>query len=99
MSQPDSLPITEEDFNKTPPVVQALVLTLWEKVSVLEAEISALREQVAQNSTNSSRPPSSDRHRLRNRNGPLRDESPVVNPVMRAFLEHFSLYFVQNLKR
>lgn len=60
MSAPDSLPITEEDWNKTPHAVQVLVLALWEKVSALEAEISALREQVGQNSTNSSRPPSAD---------------------------------------
>ena len=53
MSRPVSLPITEEDWNNTPPAVQTLVLALWE-------QISALREQVGQNSCNSSRPPSSD---------------------------------------
>jgi hypothetical protein len=60
MSLPDSLPITEEDWNNTPPVVQALVVALWEEVSALRNEISVLREQVGQNSLNSSRPPSSD---------------------------------------
>lgn len=53
MSLPASLPITEEDWNSTPKVVQALVLALL-------AEVSALREQVGKNSRNSSRPPSSD---------------------------------------
>ena len=42
MSQPDSLPIIEEDWNNTPPAVQALVLALWEKVSALQEEISVL---------------------------------------------------------
>ena len=60
MCRPDSLPITSEDWNNTPPAVQALVLTLWEEVSSLRLEIAALREQVGQNSQNSSRPPSSD---------------------------------------
>jgi len=49
---PVDLPISEEDWNGTPPAVQALLLVLW-------AEVQALREQVGQNSTNSSRPPSS----------------------------------------
>lgn len=53
MSLPASLPITETEWNNTPPAVQALVLALW-------TEVSALREQVGRNSQNSSRPPSSD---------------------------------------
>lgn len=53
MSLPASLPITEADWNSTPPAVQALVLALW-------AELASLREQVGKNSRNSSRPPSSD---------------------------------------
>lgn len=60
MSLPDSLPITSHDWNSTPPAVQALVLALWDEVSALRAESAALREQVGQNSKNSSRPPSSD---------------------------------------
>jgi len=53
MSLPISLPIASEDWNNTPPAVQALVLALW-------AELASLREQVSQNSRNSSRPPSGD---------------------------------------
>ena len=67
MSLPTSLPLTEEDFNKTPPAVQALVLAQWEEILVLREQISALREQIAvlteqvsKNSKNSSRPLSSD---------------------------------------
>jgi len=60
MLRPENLPITEEDWNKTPPAVQAWIRILWERVSALEAEISAMKEQVGQNSKNSSLPPSSD---------------------------------------
>ena len=67
MSLPTSLPLIEEDFNKTPPAVQALVLAQWEEIlalreqiSALQKEISVLTEQVSKNSKNSSRPPSSD---------------------------------------
>lgn len=67
MSLPTSLSLTEEDFNKTPPAVQALVIAQWEEImalreqiSALQQEISVLTEQVSKNSKNSSRPPSSD---------------------------------------
>ena len=67
MSLLASLPLKEDDFNTTPPAVQALVLAqreeillLREQVSALQKEISALREQVSKNSKNSSLPPSSD---------------------------------------
>ena len=61
------LSISPEDWQATPPAVQALVGAQAEKIRVLEEElqrlredVAALREQVGQNSTNSSRPPSSD---------------------------------------
>jgi transposase len=59
--------ISEEDWNHTPPAVQALVLSLWQQVQTLQAQVEALegekaqlREQLGQTSRNSSRPPSSD---------------------------------------
>ena len=62
-----NLTIAEEDWNRTPPAVQAAVEalqaqveTLRAKDEALRAENEALREQVGQNSTNSSRPPSTD---------------------------------------
>ena len=66
MAFPASLPVPEEDFNKTPAAVQALVLAQWEEILALREQISALREQigvlteqVSKNSKNSSHPPSS----------------------------------------
>lgn len=67
MSLPDSLPIAQEDWNQTPPAVQAVILAqaeairaLRQEVERLQGEVAELQEQVGQNSTNSSRPPSSD---------------------------------------
>jgi len=67
MPLPPELPITEEDWNRTPPAVQAVVIALWQQVQALQAQVAALqtevaqlREQVGRNSRNSSQPPSSD---------------------------------------
>src|SRR5512136_309170 len=67
MPLPSELPITEEDWNRTPPAVQAVVVVLWQQVQALQAQVAALqaevaqlREQVGRNSQNSSQPPSSD---------------------------------------
>ena len=61
------LPISSEDWGNTPSAVQAFVLTLWERVQALEAEVQrlqsevvVLRERLGQTSQNSSRPPSTD---------------------------------------
>ena len=67
MDRPPELPITEEDWSHTPRAVQAVVITLWQQVQALQAEVEALkgevaqqRKQLGQDSRNSSRPPSSD---------------------------------------
>jgi transposase len=67
MPLPPELPITEEDWNRTPPAVQAVVIALWQQVQALQAQVAALqaevaqlREQLGRNSQNSSKPPSSD---------------------------------------
>jgi len=67
MPLPAELPITEDDWNHTPPAVQAVVIALWQQVQALQAQVAALqaevavlREQVGRNSQNSSKPPSSD---------------------------------------
>ena len=57
---PPDLPTSEEDWNQTPAAVQALLLTLWQQVTELRAEVAQLREQIGRNSQNSSQPPSSD---------------------------------------
>src|SRR5665811_2279774 len=68
------LPITPEDWEKTPATVQGVVIlfrqenqTLKEQVDKqqnqvekMQAELDKLREQVNKNSQNSSKPPSSD---------------------------------------
>lgn len=60
MKKPPEISVSEADWQQTPSPVQSLVLTLWERVQQLAAEVAMLREQVGQNSRNSSRPPSSD---------------------------------------
>lgn len=57
---PPDLPLCPEDWGRTPPAVQALVVALWEEVHTLRVKVGALEEQVGQHSQNSSRPPSSD---------------------------------------
>lgn len=64
---PPELPISAEDWEKTPPAVQAVVIALWQenqalraRVAALEAEVTRLREQLGKNSRNSSKPPSLD---------------------------------------
>lgn len=74
MNLPTGLPIAPEDWDKTPPSVQILVITLWEEnqilreqvkrlqtqVGELQDEVKTLKERVNKNSQNSSKPPSSD---------------------------------------
>lgn len=67
MPLPPELPISEEDWNHTPPAVQVVVIALWQQVqtlqtqvATLQAEVAQLREQLRRNSQNSSQPPSSD---------------------------------------
>ncbi len=74
MNLPPGLPISPEDWEKTPISVQSVVIALWQEnqmlkrqvaelqkqVAVLQAEVDKLREQANKNSHNSSKPPSSD---------------------------------------
>jgi transposase len=74
MNLPSGLPIPPEDWEHTPGSVQAVVIALWhenqalkqqvallqQQVDQLQVEVIRLREQVNQNSQNSSKPPSSD---------------------------------------
>ena len=61
MPRPPELPITEEDWNRTPPAVQAVMIALWQQeqalqaqVAALQAEVAQLREQLGRTSQNSS---------------------------------------------
>ena len=74
MNLPPELPISAEDWEKTPATVQAAVILLWEEnlalkaqmvqmqnqIEKLQTEVEKLRERVNKNSQNSSKPPSSD---------------------------------------
>ena len=60
LSLPADLPLSLEDWEGTPPAVQALVVALWEEVRMLRVKVGALEEQVGQHSQNSSRSPSTD---------------------------------------
>lgn len=74
MQLPPELPISTEDWEKTPVTVQAVISLLWEEnqalkvqmvqlqnqVEKLQSEVGKLRERVNKNSQNSSKPPSSD---------------------------------------
>jgi hypothetical protein len=74
MNLPPGLPIAQEDWDRTPFSVQAVVIALWqenqglkqqvatlqEQLANLQAEVERLREQINKNSRNSSKPPSSD---------------------------------------
>jgi len=53
---PQELGISEQDWQQTPPSVRLIV----QSISVLQAEVAKLREQLQLNSANSSKPPSSD---------------------------------------
>jgi transposase len=55
---PGGIPV--EDWQATPESVRQLVMALLATVEQLQQEVARLREQVNQNSQNSSRPPSSD---------------------------------------
>jgi len=74
MNMLPELPITAEDWEKTPGTVQAVIILLWQdnrtlkeqvislqnQVMKLQAEVDKLHERVNKNSQNSSKPPSSD---------------------------------------
>lgn len=55
-----SFPLTLEDWEQTPRAVQAYVHTLQDELTQLRARVEALETRLAQNSTPSHRPPSSD---------------------------------------
>ena len=57
---PKGLPISEEDWQQTPPAVRALVLYQNEIIVQLLKRVEELEAKLGQNSHNSNRPPSSD---------------------------------------
>jgi transposase len=59
-TRPEQTSFSQREWAQTPLAVQEFVLALIARVQELEAEVSALREQVNRNSRNSSKPPSSD---------------------------------------
>jgi transposase len=57
---PKGFPISEEDWQQTPPAVRALVLQQHELIGQLIKRVEELEARLGQNSGNSSRPPSLD---------------------------------------
>src|SRR5215475_8185672 len=55
-----SFPFMPQDWEQTPPAVQAYVRTLRNEVAQLHDRVEILEARLTQNSTTSSRPPSSD---------------------------------------
>ena len=55
-----SFPFPPQDWEQTPPAVQAYVRTLRDEVAQLHDRLEILEARLTQNSTTSSRPPSSD---------------------------------------
>ena len=55
------IPLPSAIWGRTPPEARAYIETLIARVAVLEAAVKALTERLQQDSTNASRPPSSDR--------------------------------------
>src|SRR5438128_349071 len=55
-----SFPFTPQDWEQTPPAVQAYVRTLCDEVTQLHDRVETLEARLTQNSTTSSKPPSSD---------------------------------------
>ena len=88
MPPPASLSHPEEDFTKTPPAVQALVLAQREEIWALREQIAVLSEQLSKNSKNSSRPPSSDPPSVekpkRSPSGGLIDEVSIYDRTLSA---------------
>lgn len=57
---PQELGISEQDWQSTPPSVQAAIRLVMQSSKALQTEVARLKEQLQLNSENSSRPPSSD---------------------------------------
>lgn len=57
---PELPEVSDEDWAKTPPSVRRLVGALVARIEHLEREVADLREKLGKNSSNSSKPPSSD---------------------------------------
>ena len=53
-------PFTAQDWQQTPPAVQAYLHTLRDEMGQLQERVERLEARLPQNSTTSSRPPSSN---------------------------------------
>jgi transposase len=55
-----SFPFTQQDWDQTPPAVQAYLHTLHHEIGQLHERVESLEARLKQDSTTSSKPPSSD---------------------------------------
>ena len=59
-----SFPFTEQDWDQTPPAVKAYLQTLHHEIGQLHERVESLEARLKQDSTTSSKPPSSDSHAI-----------------------------------
>jgi transposase len=59
-NSPWPFPFPQQDWEQTPPSVQAYLLTVQQSLTQVQARVEALEARLQQNSTTSHRPPSSD---------------------------------------
>ena len=78
-----SFPFTPQDWAQTPLAVQAYVRTLRDEVAQLHNRVETLEARLTQNSTTSSRPPSSDAP-FRSLGGSRRQQRPAKQVGNRA---------------
>src|SRR5512135_55871 len=85
------LPIPDELWSKVPPDAQAAILAMEQRINDLEARVRDLEARLKLNSTNSSKPPSSDPIGLKRKppapsSGRKRDGQPGHHKATRALV-------------
>jgi len=67
MNCPPEVPITPEDWEKTPASVKTVIVKFWQDIQTLKEQVDKLQERVNKNSRNSSKPRSIDPPQKRTR--------------------------------
>ena len=69
-------PFTPQDWEQTPPAVQAYLRTVGDALGQLQERVDTLEARLQQNSTTSHRPPSSDSPYKKPRQRPIHHHTP-----------------------